>query len=82
VTAGTVFIKVVLNESGKVVSADIIRSGGDAFKDSLILRMVRSLDYKQRPANALKLENSPYWVIAREFDYNKDELTKNMMALP
>lgn len=66
-----VYIRLLVNEQGRVVKFGIVRSGGDAMRDSLILKAMRSRTYDTKD---LRLQvQDKVWQVDLVLDYGTND---------
>lgn len=68
---GEVFIRLLVNEQGKVVRFGLIRSGGDPMRDSLILKAMRSRTYDPKELR-IRLEDK-VWQLDLVIPYGNND---------
>ncbi|KVP65529.1 hypothetical protein WJ96_03955 [Burkholderia ubonensis] len=67
-----VYIRLLVNASGKVVRFGVIRSGGDPMRDSLILKAMRSRNYATD--KLIRVDgNEPLWQLDMVLDYGNND---------
>jgi hypothetical protein len=67
-----VYIRLLVNAQGQVVRNGIIRSGGDAMRDSLILKAMRSRTYATD--KLIRIDgNEPLWQLDLVLDYGTND---------
>lgn len=70
-----VFIRLLINAQGKVVRSGIVRSGGDNFRDGVILKAMRSRPYDTQNIKIQITENGEkLWQFEMEIPYGTNDL--------
>lgn len=69
-----VYIRLLVNEAGQVVRAGVIRSGGDNFRDSVILKAMKSRKYNTANIKLKIQENGQQvWQLEMVIDYGTND---------
>lgn len=72
IKARQVYIRLLVNDKGQVVRFGIIRSGGDAMRDGLILKAMRSRTYSTE--KLVRVDgNEPLWQLDLVLDYGNND---------
>jgi len=68
-----VYLRLFVNEKGKVVRGGIVRSGGEPMRDAFILKAISSRLYATK--NLMRIEGSePVWQMDLVIDYGTNEM--------
>lgn len=69
-----VYIRLLVNEAGQVVRAGVVRSGGDNFRDSMILKAMKSRKYNIADVKTKVQENGQLlWQLEMVLDYGTND---------